>query len=95
MARSILFVGLLFAHFTNAYDLVKTYSGSTFFDDWNYIYDWDHWTGNSHSLSFRPKSLTSSPRWRCSIPEHNWGGEPHQYKRSWKRYHQSRLVDGY
>ena len=45
MARPVLFLALLFAHFADAYDLVKTYSGSSFFDDWNYVYDWDHWTG--------------------------------------------------
>lgn len=45
MARSVLLFGLLLAHFADAYDLVKTYSGNTFFDDWNFIYDWDHWTG--------------------------------------------------
>lgn len=31
-----------------SYNLIKTLSGNTFFDDWNYINDWDHFTNGGY-----------------------------------------------
>lgn len=37
-----------------SYNLIKTLSGNTFFDDWNYINDWDHFTNGD--IQYLPRS---------------------------------------
>ncbi|KAG8759579.1 hypothetical protein FRC14_005608 [Serendipita sp. 396] len=41
---TVLISTLSLLRLANGYDLLKTYAGDGFFNEWNFMDDWDHWT---------------------------------------------------